>query len=435
MRMLATIAIVVAMGASGAEWPGPIEDGYRLPNGWRITPVGTSVGTEDLPTQLVASPDGAVIVGTHSGYNTHGLIVMDATSGEVLQRIPVPTTWFGLAWSPDGSRLYVSGGNSKDEKREPAPIYVHEYRDGRVGETAVAKLAVDLPHDKIFWSGVAHHPVKNLLYAVNRHANRIVVFDTSSGEVVQELATESDPYDVVLSADGRTLYCSNWGSDSVSVFDTESAVLTHTIAVGDNPNDMLLARDGRLFVCCSNDNTVHIIDTAKGRAVETLVTSMYPRAPEGSTPNALALSPDQETLYIANADNNNICVVNIEEPGESEVLGFIPAGWYPCALAVGDNGAKLFIGNGKGSGSYANIRGPHSPLPDGDEGRVWGGHTVRQARCKSWMSRPIKTTCASGPNRPMRTARTTMNSSPTRARPARRLSCPTKWARRRRSNT
>jgi phospholipase C len=44
------------------------------------------------------------------------------------------------------------------------------------------------------------------------------------------------------------------------------------------------------------------------------------------------------------------------------VAGFLPAGWYPSALALTEKGQKLWIGNSKGIGSYADIGGPHSPL-------------------------------------------------------------------------
>jgi DNA-binding beta-propeller fold protein YncE len=104
-----------------------------------------------------------------------------------------------------------------------------------------------------------------------------------------------------------------------------------------------------------------VIDAKKRRPVETILTSMYSHAPEGSTPNALAVDEDEETLYVANADNNNICVVEIDDPGESEVLGFIPSGWYPSAVASSPDGGKLYVGNGKGTGSYSNVDGPHSP--------------------------------------------------------------------------
>ena len=70
-------------------------------------------------------------------------------------------------------------------------------------------------------------------------------------------------------------------------------------------------------------------------------------------------------LFVANADNNDVAVVRVAERAKSEVLGFLPAGWYPSALAI-DHG-KLYIGNSKGMGSYSDIRGPHSPLP-GAEG-------------------------------------------------------------------
>ena len=37
-------------------------------------------------------------------------------------------------------------------------------------------------------------------------------------------------------------------------------------------------------------------------------TALFPQAPEGSTPDALAIAPDGETLYVANADNNCVAV-------------------------------------------------------------------------------------------------------------------------------
>src|SRR5262249_115439 len=157
------------------------------------------------------------------------------------------------------------------------------------------------------------------------------------------------------SQDGRTLFCSNWASDSVSVIDTETFKVTSTIRVGDNPNDMVLAKDGRLFVACANDNSVSVVDTKQGRAVQSLLTSMHPRAPGGSRANGLALSPDAKTLYVANADNNNIAVIDISEPEDTAVLGFIPAGWYPSAVAASADGQKLYVGNSKGNSSATNV--------------------------------------------------------------------------------
>jgi len=356
------IALTLSVSAAEtADWPGPISGGYLLPNGWRITPVGKAVPTEDLILNLLPSPDGKVVVGVTCGYNPHGLVVIDVETDEPVQRISLPTAWLGLAWHPDGTKLYVSGGNNSSRRAIRAPVYVFGYEDGQLTEKPLTTLSDEIPPEQIFWSGLAHHPVKDLLFAASRTANYVAVFDTAAGKLVGRIPTEQNPYDLVLSRDGTTLYCSNWGSDTVTVINTETSRVTATINVGDNPNDIALSKDGRLFVCCSNENTVMVIDTSKGRAVEKIVTSLYPRAPEGSTPNALALDPSERTLYVANADNNNVCVVDVAEPGESTVLGFLPAGWYPSALAVEPGGTKLYIGNGKGIASYANPTGPRAP--------------------------------------------------------------------------
>jgi YVTN family beta-propeller protein len=274
----------------------------------------------------------------------------------------------GLAWHPDGTKLYVSGGNNKNPKGIRAPIYVFGFAHGRLTQTPTAELHEEIHPARIYWAGLAHHPTKPLLFAANRTEGQVVVFDTDTKRLLARIPTEVNPYDLVLSAGGRTLYCSNWASDSVSVIDTAALKVSATIGVGDNPNDMVLARDGRLFVACSNDNSVVVINTKLGRPLETIVTSMHPRAPEGSTPNALALDSEEKTLFVANADNNNVAVVDISKVGKSVVLGFLPTGWYPSALAVSGDGQKLYVGTAKGIASSGNIRGPNSPLPPGKEG-------------------------------------------------------------------
>jgi YVTN family beta-propeller protein len=106
--------------------------------------------------------------------------------------------------------------------------------------------------------------------------------------------------------------------------------------------------DDRLFVACASSNAVHVIETKRGVVTEVIGTGLFPKAPEGSTPDAVAVSPDGKTLFVANADNNCVAVVDIEDRGRSVVRGFIPTGWYPTALAVTPDSKSLLIGVGKG---------------------------------------------------------------------------------------
>ena len=69
--------------------------------------MGKAVWTEDLVLKLVTAPDGKAVIGSHSGYNPHGVVVIDTKTREVTQRIGLKTTWMGMAWSRDGKTLYV----------------------------------------------------------------------------------------------------------------------------------------------------------------------------------------------------------------------------------------------------------------------------------------------------------------------------------------
>jgi YVTN family beta-propeller protein len=127
---------------------------------------------------------------------------------------------------------------------------------------------------------------------------------------------------------------------------------------------MELGSDGRLYVSNGNENTVTVIDTKKRQAIETIHVGPTLKAPAGSTPNALALDRKSNMLFVANADNNCIAVVNVAEYGESQVLGFMPSGWYPSALLLTSK-KKLYVANTKGLEPHANPDGPTSPLLDG----------------------------------------------------------------------
>jgi YVTN family beta-propeller protein len=94
------------------------------------------------------------------------------------------------------------------------------------------------------------------------------------------------------------------------------------------------------------------------KEIEAISTALHPKSPIGSTPNAVALSPDEKTLYIANADNNDVAVVDVAKRGNSEVEGFIPTGWYPTSVRVSKDGKRIFVANGKGVASAANPQGP-----------------------------------------------------------------------------
>jgi YVTN family beta-propeller protein len=375
------------IGQPTKQLPRTIEGGFDLPNGWRITPVGKPIAVvNDLVLNMTVSKDGRIVVASHSGYQPHGIDVMDVKTQKIIQHIELKTTWLGMAWSPDGSTLYVSGGNATGAKKieqTAAPIYEFSYSDGRLSDKPTNQMVETIDPKKVWWSGVAYLPGKHWLYAANRGTgtgpSNVVVFDAKTRQIITRIPVEINPYQLVLTPDESKLFVSNWASESVSVIDTATNKVIRTLHVGMNPNDMKLSSDGRLFVICSNDNTIHVIDTRTLQVIERLSTTLTPLAPEGSTPDSAEIDKVHHLLYVANADNNSIAVISIANRAHSSVVGFIPTGWYPSALALTRQGSELYIGNSKGESGHPDRKGPGSPLAS----NWYGDETVKTVQTSS----------------------------------------------------
>ncbi|NQW99615.1 bifunctional YncE family protein/alkaline phosphatase family protein [bacterium] len=340
-------------------------------NGWGVTPAGEHVRISDLPLKMIVSPDQKMLLTASGGFNDTGLSVLDLATRKLSQFLPLPEVWNGLAFSADGKRLFVGGGDS-------GQIYPFTYAAGKVEAAAVVKPAPDEP--LVFLAGIAVHPKTSKVYVCNEANHEIWVLNPQTLLREATITVGEHPHTCAFGADNRHLYVSNWGGRSVSVVDTQSNRRVRDIPVGIRPNDLALAPDGRLFVACSGDNTVHVIQTkaledsgaeaSPARRLpettrEIISTSLYPQSPEGSTPDAVAVSPDGKTLFVANADNNSVLVVDISNAlfddarrnseTVSVVNGFIPVGWYPSALCVSPDSQTLLVGNGKGFASRPNF--------------------------------------------------------------------------------
>ncbi|MGW8257460.1 MAG: bifunctional YncE family protein/alkaline phosphatase family protein, partial [Thermoguttaceae bacterium] len=75
--------------------------------------------------------------------------------------------------------------------------------------------------------------------------------------------------------------------------------------------------------------------------------------------NSLALSSTGQVLLVANADNNNLSVIDVSKRGHSNALGFIPTGWYPTSVRFDRENKTIYVLNGKGATPKANVQGPN----------------------------------------------------------------------------
>jgi YVTN family beta-propeller protein len=320
----------------------------HLPNGWALTPVGTSIRLGDLPLNMVVAPGKKYMAVTNNGQSDQSIELVDLARGVVTDSMPIRRSWLGLTFSEDGRYLYAAGGTNNC-------ILRYTVDNGRLTQSDSLPLGPRWPN-AIWPAGIVVN--KGQLYAVTKDDKSLYVLDLSTHAVLRKIGLPGEGYACLLSRDRKELYITCWGGDAVLVFDTKNWRQLASIPVGDNPNDACLSRSGKyLYVANSNDNSVSVIDVKQRKVLETLNAALYPDAPDGSTTNSVALSGDEGTLYIANADNNCLAVFDVRHPGSSKSKGFIPVGWYPTCVRV--VGKTIYVANGKGFTSYANPYGPN----------------------------------------------------------------------------
>jgi YVTN family beta-propeller protein len=391
-----------------------------IPTGQALTPAGDHIEVSDRPLGMVLSPNGALMaVVTGSNFGTRSLHIIDVQSKTLKQSISIGNSFVGVDFSPEGDRIYIGGGASNDVKFFKLASGGSFVPDGTLGIAGAAP------------SGLMRTASGSRLYVALNQANQVAVIDTATRGLVSRIPVGTYPYTTVISADGSKVYVSNWGgkvpgptdftdgmfpvvvdrrtgipvSGTVSVIDTASNTVIDTIEVGLHPCGMALSPSGdRLYVTNANSDTVSVIDTTTDTVTKTLnvglVGSAWRATLLGSSPNAVTVSPDGRTRYVANASQNAVAVVDTDKDagrapeagqdrdedgrdrdgidrnddrdddggnkhgGGTAVKGFIPTGWYPTAVALDASGQQLFIANGYGFGSLA-------PTPPTRQGRSY----------------------------------------------------------------
>src|SRR5262245_40319210 len=95
---------------------GEIGPALRLTNNGRhLRPAGELTSVGNFPTGGALTADGRFFWAVDSGHGHDDVQVVDVQTHHVVQTLPLPGAYGGIAFSPDGTTAYVSGepkGNS-----------------------------------------------------------------------------------------------------------------------------------------------------------------------------------------------------------------------------------------------------------------------------------------------------------------------------------
>ena len=286
----------------------------------------------------------------------------------------------------------------KDKGNSGSGVAVYEFSNGKLKESDFIRLppsqrpaqpktfhdpeeeptpepATAIP----FPSGIAafeQHGTEMLLVADNL-SDEAAIVDVAAKRIIHRVdlgvyraVPGSYPFAALVTKDGNIAYVSLWNASRVAELDLPSGKLRQMIelrvparrdAAGSHPTALLLSPDEqRLYVALANTDEVAVLDRREGN-VFYLSTKLPDQQYGGNFPIALATSADGRRLFVANASSDAIAVFDGLQPN-AKARGFIPTEWYPTALAV--HNAELFIATGKGQGT-----GPNKGLAGKVEGR------------------------------------------------------------------
>ncbi|MDN3583689.1 bifunctional YncE family protein/alkaline phosphatase family protein [Mucilaginibacter flavus] len=372
-KFLAGLAVLAISSLTVcAQTPGKIAQSQQvlLPNGWKLSPAGTSLPLGDLPLNIQLSASGKLLAVTNNGQSTQSVQLIDPKNEQLLDEKVVAKSWYGLAFSHNERKLYASGGNDNW-------IYVFNIANNKLGKPDTIRLAPNKwPKNKVCPTGITVNKADTRLYTVTKEDSLLYIVDPTAGKTLKTVKLPAEAYACTLSPDEKTLYISLWGGDKLGIYNITADKLI-TLNTESHPNELLLNKKGTiLYVANANDNSVSVINTATHKILENIATALFPTRLTGSTTNGLALSADEKTLYIANADNNCLAVFDVSKPGSSRSMGFIPVGWYPTNVKM--LGKKIIVSNGKGFTSMANPKGPQPVLKTDNSGYKQGATNSRE---------------------------------------------------------
>jgi DNA-binding beta-propeller fold protein YncE len=405
------------------------EKGEFIPTGVRITPTAAKGSifeplSPDIPADraftagqavtTLLSPDGKTLLILTSGYNrqhfTSGpqagrnnpdesreyVFVYDVTGARPVKKqvLQVPNAFDGLAFHPSGAEFYVSGGPDDN---------VHVFVQSEKGWAEGARSPIALGNGKAIFgissaaAGIAVTADGKRLAVANYEHDSITLVDIAARAKIATLDLRPGnghpggeyPFWVAIKGND-TAFVTSQRDREVVVVDISRPVpaVSGRIALPGQPVRLLLNRaQTRLFVAEGSSDAVAVIDTASQKTLEEIGTVAPPeifanRARfKGATPNSLALSQDEKTLYATNAGANDVAVIALGP--KSALVGLIPTGWYPNSVTVSANDKTLYVVNGK-SNAGPNPQGCRSASTKNAVGRD-GESSCRSANQYVWQ--------------------------------------------------
>lgn len=310
-----------------------------------------TIKTGNGPAGLAISSNGKFLYAVNAFGSD--LSVIDLATKEERKRLPTGNNPTGTALSPDGKALYVTSRRANMVPYgEPLISDITLVNDS--SQRVIKHISIPSAH---IMENIAFTPSGDLaMMTLIRPKNLIptlqveggwmmnhgigIIEQKGEGRVIQLLLDEpnnyySDPFDIVITPDGKKAFVSSSGADCISVISIDSI----RVILNESSSKMLKNFSNNLGV--------------SSRFV-------LKRIATGANPKGLALSPDGKKLYVAEQLEDKVAIINTES---LETVGSIDLGG-PLRITVARHGRRLFNNAGH---TFQNQYACYTCHPDNHE--------------------------------------------------------------------
>ena len=316
-----------------------------------------------------------------ANHNSGAVAVVNLATFRVLRSITVPDGPAQLIARPGSPELYVlsdSGSVSvigdPDLSVEaaiavgPGAAHLAMSRDGsRAAATNAAGDVVFI--DCKTWtvsgrakiggelSGLAFTPDSKTAVAADRAGDRLVFVDASTAKVLGEVRVGKSPGPMAMLPDGSKLFVADTGEPGVTAVDLGSRQLLSQLELASTPVGLVLKPDGGELLVFSRDSAVlSIIDTFHDQVDDNRPIST------GKTPVTGAVTRDSAKIFILNGAPEEGSVQGIDLTTR-EPLGVTYIGGAPAAIALTPDERYLAVANAGASSLEVLATSPLNPKP------------------------------------------------------------------------
>ena len=199
--------------------------------------------------------------------------------------------------------------------------------------------------------GASHGLASMYAYIPNTGSDSIAVVDMEGPSIIAEVAVENAPTGIVVTPDGQYVFSANSLSGTVSVIQTSQIATSQdevidTISVGGELGGMAMDKEAEyVYVVSRTNDKVIKLDISDP---ETVV--KRDSIDVGSNPQGVAVFHNGEKIFVTNADDDTVSVV------ESDATTVIGVGDSPAGIVASTYGDYVYVAN-EGDGTISVIDG------------------------------------------------------------------------------